>query len=155
MKILYITSQISSDGGVQKILSIKTNYFIEKLNYEITILTVNEKGEDLFFKFNKNLNIYNIVTKENKFLQIWQYKNQIQYYINQTKPDIIIVCDFGLRAFSLAYILRTNIPIVFEAHGSRYNDLKKWWLWFDDIQEVLYYKNTRQPFFLLSISINS
>jgi glycosyltransferase involved in cell wall biosynthesis len=126
MKILYITSQISSDGGVQNILSIKTNYFIEKLNYEITILTVNQKDEDLFFNFNKSLNIHNIVIKGNKLLQISQYKNQIQDYINLTTPDIIIICDFGLRAFSLAYILKTNIPIVFEAHGSRYNELKKY-----------------------------
>lgn len=126
MKILYITSQISSDGGVQKILSVKTNYFIEKLNYEIAILTVNQQEEELFFKFNKNINLHNIVTNGNKLLQIRQYKNQIQNYINQTKPDIIIVCDFGLRAFSLAYILRTNIPIIFEAHGSKYNELKEY-----------------------------
>ena len=32
MKILYITSQVSDDGGVQRVLSVKTNCFLYKMN---------------------------------------------------------------------------------------------------------------------------
>lgn len=126
MKILYITSQVSDDGGVQRVLSVKTNYFIEKLNYEIAVLTVNQDEDDLFFAFNKKINFHNIHTEGNKFFKLKQYKDQIQNYINQTQPDIIIVCDFGLRAFLLPYLIRTNSPIIFEAHGSKYNESRKY-----------------------------
>ena len=54
MKILYITPKINNEGGVARVLSIKTNYLIEKLGYEVSIITQNSGNSPLFFNFKQN-----------------------------------------------------------------------------------------------------
>jgi glycosyltransferase involved in cell wall biosynthesis len=122
MKIVYITSQINEDGGVQRVLSVKTNYFIQKWGYHIDIITLNNGNTNLFFDFNKNIGLHDIQLTGNKFSKLFQYKKQVQKKIDQLKPDCIIVCDFGLKGFSIPLLLKTKTPIIFEAHGSKYNE---------------------------------
>lgn len=40
--------------------------------------------------------------------------------VKTTKPDVIVVCDNGFKAFLIPFVVRTNIPIVFENHTSKY-----------------------------------
>lgn len=122
MRILFITAQINEDGGVQRVLSVKTNYFIQNFGYKIDIVTLNDGNTNLFFDFNKNIGLYDIKLTGNKFSKLFQYKKQIQNHINQLKPDCIIVCDFGLKGFSIPLLVKTKTPIIFEAHGSKYNE---------------------------------
>jgi hypothetical protein len=42
MKLLYIVPNINNEGGVARVLSVKANYLVEKLGYEVHILTQNE-----------------------------------------------------------------------------------------------------------------
>ena len=121
MKILYITSQINGDGGVQKILSTKTDYFIKHFNYQIDIISPN-MGNNLFFEFNQKINFHFIELKSGRISKFLDYIKQVQIHINFLKPDCIIVCDFGLKGFSIPLVINTNIPIIFEAHGSKYNE---------------------------------
>lgn len=122
MKILYITSQINEDGGVQRVLSVKTDYLIQKWGYQIDIVTLNNGNTNLFFDFNKNIGLHDIKLTGNKFSKLFQYKKQIQKHIEQLKPDGIIVCDFGLKGFSVPLLVKTKVPLIFEAHGSKYNE---------------------------------
>ncbi|HEX8575941.1 MAG TPA: glycosyltransferase, partial [Flavobacterium sp.] len=121
MKLLYITSQISGDGGVQRIISIKTNYFIENWGYKIEILSVNI-GNGLFFDFNKSIIFHFLELKPGKLLRFLKYIKQVQKHIDDSKPDCIIVCDFGLKGFAIPLMVKTKIPIIFEAHGSKFNE---------------------------------
>ena len=123
MKLLYITSQINGDGGVQRILSIKTNYFIEKFEYEIEIISI-KVGDELFFNFNKKIKIHYIALKLGKLYRFLEYRKQVQKHINDIKPDAIIVCDFGIKGFAIPLMIKTKIPIIFEAHGSKFNESK-------------------------------
>ena len=121
MKLLYITSQINGDGGVQRIISIKTDYFIKNFGYKIDILSVNV-GHSLFFDFNKNIDFHFIELKSGKSSRFLEYRKQVQKHIDYLKPDCIIVCDFGLKGFAIPLMIKTKIPIVFEAHGSKFNE---------------------------------
>lgn len=122
MKILYITPILNGEGGVQKILSIKTDYFIEKFDYQIDILTQNNGNTNLFFDFNKKIGLHDMILKGNK-IAIWlQYKKQLQHYVNLLNPDCIVVCDFGLKGFLVPFLIKTKKPVIFEAHGSLYNE---------------------------------
>lgn len=125
MKLLYITPIINDSGGVSRVLSIKTNYLIEKWGYEIGILTQNNSNSPLFFPFNKNISLFDMTLKGNKISFLFQYKFQVEKTIKEFQPDVILVCDFGLKAFLLPFIIETKIPIVFEAHGSKYNEQQK------------------------------
>ncbi len=122
MKLLYITPTINFDGGIQKVLSVKTNYLIENFDYQIDILTQDNGNSNLFFPFNKKIGLFDMVLSRNKVLKFFQYRNQIQNQIRNSKPDIIIVCDAGIKAFLLPILIMAKTPIFFEMHGSKFNE---------------------------------
>lgn len=124
MKILYITAQIQGDGGVQKIVATKTDYFIKNFNYQIHIISPHF-GNDLFFDFNKNIVFHFLKLKSGKILKFLDYIKQIQAQINSVQPDCIVVCDFGLKGFSIPLVIKTKVPVVFEAHASKYNESRE------------------------------
>lgn len=138
MKLLYITPIINGEGGIQKVLSVKTNYLIEKYDYQIDILTQDNGNTDLFFDFNSRIGLFDMVLSQNKFLKFFQYQKQIKNQIRHSKPDIIIVCDAGIKAFLLPILIKTETPLFFEMHGSKYN-------------ESLYFKPTKINLFFRKI----
>ncbi|MDX6181900.1 glycosyltransferase family 4 protein [Flavobacterium sp. Fl-77] len=125
MKLLYITQRANEEGGVQRVLSIKTNYLIEKFGYEIAIVTQNQGNENLFFEFNDKINFHDITLNNVKVFNLFRYKKELKKYIKEFQPDCIIVCDFALKSFSIPLLLHTNVPMIFEAHGSRFNEYKE------------------------------
>lgn len=122
MKLLYITPMINGEGGVQKVLSIKTNYFIESYDYQIDILTQDNGNTNLFFEFNPKIGLFDMVLSKNKFLKNFQYRNQIEQQIKISNPDVVIVCDAGIKAFLLPVLLNSKRPLFFEYHGSKFNE---------------------------------
>ncbi|MWB96518.1 glycosyltransferase [Flavobacterium sp. GA093] len=141
MKLLYITQRANEEGGVQRVLSIKTNYLIEKFGYEIAIVTQNKGNVNLFFEFNEKINFYDIELKGNKVFNLLRYKKELQKHIKQFQPDCIVVCDFALKSFSIPLLLDTKISIIFEAHGSKFNEYKVSH-YFEFINELKYqYRN--------------
>ena len=43
MKILYLTDQVYLHGGAERILIQKLNYWIEFFNYDVTLITTQQK----------------------------------------------------------------------------------------------------------------
>lgn len=127
MKILYIVPKINNEGGVARILSIKANYLVEKLDYQIHILTQNNGNKPLFYEFNTKITLHDMILEGNKFSFFFQYKKALNKTIKTIKtinPDIIIVCDNGLKAYSIPFILKTKKPIIFECHGAKFVEEK-------------------------------
>lgn len=120
MKILYIVNDVNNAGGVARILSIKTNYLIEKFEFSIDILTQNNGFVSPFYAFNEKINFHDIILKGNIFRFFNAYRKNLNQKIKIINPDIILVCDNGLKAFTIPFILNTNIPIILEVHGSRF-----------------------------------
>ena len=120
MKLLYIVPKINNEGGVARVLSTKANYFVEKLGYEVHILTQNDGNFPLFYMFIDAINLLDISLKGKKSSFFFQYKKAIQNAVDTLNPDLIIVCDNGLKAFTIPFILKTKIPIIFECHGSKF-----------------------------------
>jgi glycosyltransferase involved in cell wall biosynthesis len=118
MKILYLVPNINNEGGVARVLAIKTNYFIEKWNYKIDFLTQNKGGFPQFYNFNKNIGFHDMILKGNPFQFLLNYKRKLNKQIELLNPDIIVVCDNGFKAFLLPFFLNTKIPIVLEIHSS-------------------------------------
>lgn len=122
MKILYIISAINNQGGVARVLATKTNYFVENFGYEVIIVTENNGNEPLFFEFNPKIKIIDIKLSKNKITEIIQYKTKIQNIINEHNPNYIITSNFHFKSFLIPYLLKTKNPIIFEAHGSKFNE---------------------------------
>ena len=125
MKILYIVPKINTEGGVARVLSAKANYLIENFGYEIHILTQNEGNNPLFFSFNAKIVLHDMILGGNIISFFLQYIKELKTALNVIKPDIVLICDNGLKAYCIPFILKTDIPIIFECHGSKYIEEKE------------------------------
>ena len=120
MKLLFIVPNINNEGGVARVLSIKINYLIEKLGYDVHIITQNKGNFPLFYDFSDKIVYHDITLKRNLFSFLFWYKKQITNCINQIKPDHIIVADNGLKAFFIPFFISKKINLMLEIHSSLY-----------------------------------
>ncbi|WP_035670648.1 glycosyltransferase family 4 protein [Flavobacterium sp. 83] len=120
MRLIYIVPNINNEGGVARVLSIKANYLVEKLGYEVHILTQNEGFYPLFYSFNSNIVFHDIHLKGNFFQFFNSYSKGLKSKIKVIHPDVIVVCDNGLKAYSIPFILKNKIPLILEMHSSRF-----------------------------------
>jgi glycosyltransferase involved in cell wall biosynthesis len=119
MKLLYITNGINGAGGLERVLSIKCSYLAENLKYEVTILSLNHSDNNPFYPFSNKIKKVQIPVFGNPIRYILSYKKGIQETVKSEKPDVILVCDDGLKAFFIPKIIGLKIPIIYERHVSK------------------------------------
>ena len=47
--ILYITNGITGSGGLERVVSLKASYFADEYDYDVHIVTFNEKNKVRFY----------------------------------------------------------------------------------------------------------
>lgn len=119
MKLVYITNQIFRAAGLERVLSIKLNYFIQKFNYEIHLITLNQGSEKLFYDFDNKIVFHDLTLSQNKLVYFFEYASKIQQKVKEIQPDIVLVCDDGLKAFTLPFLIQKKYPIIYERHISK------------------------------------
>lgn len=124
MKLLYITNGINGSGGLERVLSIKASYLADYYDYDVTILTLNDAHLNPFYQFSENIKMISIKVSGNPVQYINSYFKGIKGVVNQFKPDIISVCDDGLKAYFIPKILSKEIPIVYERHVSKIVEMR-------------------------------
>lgn len=117
MKLLFITNGINEAGGLERVLAIKASYFAEKLGYEVHIITLEIPKP--FYSFSDKVIFHNIKFNGNPLNYILSYVKGIKNIIRKFQPDIISICDDGLKAFLLPIFLGKNIPLIYERHASK------------------------------------
>ncbi|MCI9845894.1 glycosyltransferase family 4 protein [Flavobacterium pectinovorum] len=125
MKILFITPKINNQGGVARVLSLRSNYFIQNKNYQIHILTQNSRNFPLFFDFDKRIVLHDMSLLGNPIKFLLSYRKGLNELVAKINPDVIFVLDNGLKSYLLPYFLKTTIPLILEIHGSKYVQEKK------------------------------
>ena len=116
MKLLYITNQICGSGGLERVLAVKASYLAEKLGYDVHIITFNQGNHSLFYNFSNKLHYHDI--KTHKFNPL-SHINGLKRKVTEIKPDIISVCDDGVKGFFIPQILKTTCPMIYERHASK------------------------------------
>jgi glycosyltransferase involved in cell wall biosynthesis len=119
MRLLYITNQVCGSGGLERVLSIKASYLADIFGYEVHFLTLNQNKQPLFFDFSSKILHHDIVVNGSAINYLKKYIFGIKKTLKTVNPDIIIVCDDGLKGFFLPTILGKNIPIIYERHVSK------------------------------------
>ncbi|QKJ62905.1 glycosyltransferase family 4 protein [Flavobacterium sp. M31R6] len=125
MRLLYIVPKLNNEGGVARVLSLKLNYLVEKFGYEVHILTQNQGNFPLFYSFHKNIVFYDMILEGTIFNFFSSFRKSLKSKIESIQPDVIIVCDNGLKAYTIPFILSDGIPIIFECHGSKFIEEKQ------------------------------
>jgi len=101
LKIVYITPALYMAGGVERVLSIKANYFAEQFGYDITIILTEGKGKPLAYPLSDKIKVVNLdvnfeelwtcsfVKKVFVYLRKqWQYKRKLKAELMRIRPDI-------------------------------------------------------------------
>ncbi|MGY0391568.1 glycosyltransferase family 4 protein [Bizionia sp. KMM 8389] len=124
MKLLYITNGINGAGGLERVLSIKASYLAEHYHYDVTILSLNDNHLDPFYTFSDKIIMLSIPVKGNAYQYIKQYCKGLKSVVDTVQPDVISVCDDGLKAFFTPVILGKKVPVIYERHVSKEIEMK-------------------------------
>lgn len=114
MKLLYITNGITGVGGLERVLSVKASYLAEQLGYEVCIVSLNERGEEPFYKFSTKIKFHSVTVTKNR-----EYFSGIRRIVKEFCPDIISVCDDGLKGFFVPLWVGSSARIIYERHVSK------------------------------------
>ena len=67
-KIVYITPALYMAGGVERVLTLKANYFAEHFGYDVTIVLTEGKDKPLFYPLSDQVKIVNL---DINFEKLW------------------------------------------------------------------------------------
>ena len=119
MKLLYITNGISGIGGLERVLSIKASYFADHLGYEVHIISLNDKADSPFYTFSSRIIFHEVKTTGKGVAYFKSYIQGINRIVRQVRPDIISVCDDGLKGLYVPlWIKKGKAAIIYERHAS-------------------------------------
>lgn len=120
MKLLYITNGTSAPGGLERVLSIKASYFADHMGYDVHIITLNDGGREQFYDFSPRITFHDIKCGGSAVHYFNEYRSGLKRVVSEIKPDIISVCDDGLKGFFVPLFLGGKpCPMIYERHVSR------------------------------------
>ncbi len=118
MRLLYITNGINGSGGLERVLSIKASILADKLGYEVAIMVLNNAHQDTFYNFSSKIKMYSISVIGNPKTYIKNYIQGVKSVLDKFKPEVISVCDDGLKGFFFPILFKKKIPVIYERHAS-------------------------------------
>ena len=102
-KIVYLTPALYMAGGVERVLTLKANYFAEHFGYDITIILTDGNGKPLFYPLSDKVKVINL---DINFEELWTcsfvkkifvylkkqrlYKKRVAEELMRIRPDITI-----------------------------------------------------------------
>ena len=121
LKLVYVTPAFYMAGGVERVLTLKANYFAEHFGYDITIVLTERRDKPLFYPLSDKIKVINL---DINFEELWycsfikkvlvylkkqrQYKKLLTAELMRIRPDITIS------------LLRREINFINEIHdGSK------------------------------------
>ena len=103
LKLVYITPALYMAGGVERVLTLKANYFAEHFGYDITIVLTEGKDKPLFYPLSDKIKVVNLNIG---FEELWtcsfikkifvylkkqhQYKKALTTELMRIRPNITI-----------------------------------------------------------------
>ena len=103
LKLVYVTPALYMAGGVERVLTLKANYFAEHFGYDITIILTEGRDKPLFYPLSDKIKVINL---DINFEELWycsfikkvlvylkkqrQYKKLLTAELMRIRPDITI-----------------------------------------------------------------
>lgn len=133
MKIVFLTDQTYLHGGVEKVLSTKTNFLADQDHHQVTVVTTEQKGNKPCYSFSEKIELRDIAINYSRDKSYFHPLNlikaikhffKIKKLIKELQPDVIVVSNYSFDFYFLPYIM-PKIPKIKEFHSSRYLGAKK------------------------------
>lgn len=103
LKIVYLTPALYMAGGVERVLTLKANYFAEHYGYDITIILTEGKDKPLFYPLSDKVKVINLnigfeelwtcsfIRKIIKYLKKQRYyKKALNNELMRIRPDVTV-----------------------------------------------------------------
>lgn len=103
LKIVYITPALYMAGGVERVLTLKANYFAEHFGYDITIILTEGKDKPIFYPLSPKINVINL---DINFEELWTCSFIKKIFVYLRKQRI-----FKQKVTDLLMHLRPDITI--------------------------------------------
>lgn len=153
LKLVYTTPALYMAGGVERVLTLKANYFAEQFGYDITIILTEGKDKPLFYPLSDKIKVINL---DINFEELWtcsfvrkiivylkkqrRFRKALTNELMSIRPDITVsllrreinfITDIkdGSRKIGEMHINRANYRN-FEANDSNFikNLFAKFWM---------------------------
>lgn len=103
IKIAYCIPLLDRPSGMERVLTLKANYLADKLGYDITIITTDDKGEAPFFPLSEKIKWIQLDVEIDKLWnfpiykkilvyhsKIKEYKKKLNITLMNVRPDITV-----------------------------------------------------------------
>lgn len=131
-KIVYCTPSLYMAGGVERVLTLKANYFADIYGYDVTIITTDGHDKPNFFPLSKSVKVLNLNIN---FEELWTcsflnkifiylkkqrcYKKRLSLELMRLRPDITI--SLLRREINFLASIKDGSKKVGEFHVNRSN----------------------------------
>lgn len=120
MKLLYVMTQITENGGVQRVIFDKLNYLVE--NNSIDLIHLGSNIDTPAFYVDSRIRVHglSLANKSSLKSKIGNFIRSIKrfrYLLDSIKPDIIVNANTVLISWFLPFMYR-HIPKIVELHQS-------------------------------------
>lgn len=132
MKIVFIIDQVYLHGGIERVLSIKANYFAEIKENEVYIITTEQKKEVPCYEFSNKIIFKDLGINYKRGKSYFHPSNlkrlphhilKVKSCIKKIDPDIVIVCSHSTDTYFIPFINK-KVPKVKEFHYSKHIEIK-------------------------------
>lgn len=103
MKIVYYLPSLYISGGLERVITVKANYFADKLGYDVTILTSEQQGKKTYYPLSSKVRHYDldVIFDTGKYnssilkliiypFKYYLFKSRFSNFLNRYRPDITI-----------------------------------------------------------------
>lgn len=119
VKLLYVVNGIRGSGGLERVLLHKATYLTEKYGYAVTILVLNEAPGEPFYPISPVVRIRHFHASGRALAYLRAYRTGLREAVAQVQPDVVCVCDDGLKGLLVPLLLPRSRPaLVYERHAS-------------------------------------
>lgn len=132
LKLVYLTPALYMAGGVERVLTLKANYFAEHFGYDVTIILTEGKGKLPFYPLSDRIKVVNL---DIGFEQLWncsflkkifvylkkqrQYKKALTAELMKLCPDITV--SLLRREINFLIGIKDGSKKIGELHVNRLN----------------------------------
>jgi glycosyltransferase involved in cell wall biosynthesis len=153
MKILYYLPSLCNLGGMERITTLKANYFAEQLGYDVVILTSEQQAKVPYFPLSDKIKtidldvVFDTNTSRSRIFKLLKYpfkyylfKRRFSKVLYQQKPDITIsilrrelyfihsIRDGSAKIGEFHYTRQAYIPGSIQGNNLIKKILRKYWI---------------------------
>lgn len=117
MKVVYEIERLSTNGGIERILTYRMNYMAEEWGWDIIVITLLEKDVPPHYPLSSKVKVIGLDIKRGGLLMCAEAIWKLNKVVRQLNPDIYVTFQ---TIGALSCLFRSHkTKTIYEAHGAR------------------------------------